>query len=248
MIWIPIMPDLSNHLNINIQEFIKTDPDDMDYDDAIREDKRTFCQYFYSRIKTEQIILSTFLKHEVLRPIPIKIILLILDIDLYLIINGLFFNENYISDLLHSGPDTVWSFVNRIFDRIIIITITGVIINYIIEFFFVEESKIKKIYKIENGNIIVLKYEIVELIKCTYRKYNIFIIISSIIMIFSLYYIFSFNNVYPCIKAEWLKSSIIIIIIMQILPIFLCFLDTTIRFISFKCKSERLFRLSSIFL
>ena len=244
----PIMPDLSNHLNINIQEFIKTDPDDMDYDDAIREDKRTFCQYFYSRIKTEQIILSTFLKHEVLRPIPIKIILLILDIDLYLIINGLFFNENYISDLLHSGPDTVWSFVNRIFDRIIIITITGVIINYIIEFFFVEESKIKKIFKRENGNIIVLKYEIVELIKCTYRKYNIFIIISSIIMIFSLYYIFSFNNVYPCIKAEWLKSSIIIIIIMQILPIILCFLDTSIRFISFKCKSERLFRLSSIFL
>ena len=244
----PIMPDLSNHLNINIQEFIKTDPDDMDYDDAIREDKRTFCQYFYSRIKTEQIILSTFLKHEVLRPIPIKIILLILDIDLYLIINGLFFNENYISDLLHSGPDTVWSFVNRIFDRIIIITITGVIINYIIEFFFVEESKIKKIFKRENGNIIVLKYEIVELIKCTYRKYNIFIIISSIIMIFSLYYIFSFNNVYPCIKAEWLKSSIIIIIIMQILPIILCFLDNSIRFISFKCKSERLFRLSSIFL
>ena len=244
----PIIPELSNNININIQEFIKTNPDDMDYDDAIREDKRTFCQYFYSRIKTEQIILTTFLKYEVLKPIPIKIILLILEIDLYLIINGLFFNENYISNLLHSGPDTVWSFINRIFDRIIIITITGVIINYIIEFFFVEESKIKKILKIENGNIIVLKYEIVELIKCTYKKYNIFIIISSIIMLFSLYYIFSFNNVYPYIKTEWLKSSIIIIIIMQILPIILCLIDTSIRFISFKCKSERLFRLSSIFL
>ena len=244
----PLIPYLSNNININIEEYIKTDPDNMDYDEAIRNDKRTFCQYFIGRFKAEQIILNTFFKYEVLKPLPIKIILLILNFDLYLIINGLFFNENYISDLLHSGSETVWSFINRIFDRIFIITITGVIINYIIEFFFVEESKIKKLLKVGIDNIVVLKYEIVQLIKNTYIRYKFFIIISSIVMIFSLYYIFCFNNIYPCIKIEWLKSSLIIIAIMQILPIILCFLDTSIRFISFKCKSERLFRLSSIFL
>ena len=162
-------------------------------------------------------------------------------------INGLFFDENYISDLLHSGPDTVKFFIiNRILDRIIIITITGIIINYIIEFFFVEERKIKRIFKMEKDNTVVLKYEIVQLIKNTYFRYSIFIILTIIIMLFSLYYIFCFNNVYPCIKIEWLKSSLLIIIIMQILPFFLCLFDTSIRFISFKCKSERLFRLSSI--
>ena len=103
-------------------------------------------------------------------------------------------------------------------------------------------------YKIEKNNIIILKYEIVQIIKNTFKKYNIFIIISGIIMIISLYYVFCFNNVYSSIKGEWIKSSIIIIIIMQILPILLCFLDTSIRFISFRCKSERLFRLSSILL
>ena len=86
----------------------------------------------------------------------------------------------------------------------------------------------------------------VQLIKNTYTKYNIFIIITSIIMIISLYYVFCFNNVYSSIKGEWIKSSIIIISIMQIFPILLCFLDTSIRFISFKCKSERLFKLSAI--
>ena len=171
-----------------------------------------------------------------------------LNIDLYLIINGLFFNENYISDLLKSETDTRGSIISRILDRIAIINITGVIINYIIEFFFVEENKIKKIFKREKENIIILKYESVQMIKNTYTKYNIFIIISSIIMIISLYYVFCFNNVYSSIKGEWIKSSIIIISIMQILPIFLCLLDTCIRFISFKCKSERLFKLSSILL
>jgi len=243
-----IMLNLQNKININIREYIKTDPDDMDYDDAIREDKRTFCQYFWFKIKKEQILLSTFCRREILKPLPMKIILLILNIALYLVINGLFFNEDYISDLLKSGADTVSSFVERILDRIVIITITGIIINYIIEFFFVEESKIKGILKREKDNIIILKYEIVQIIKNTYKKYNIFIIISVIIMLISLYYVFCFNNVYSSIKGEWLKSSIIIIIIMQILPILLCLLDGMIRFISFRCKSERLFRLSSYLL
>ena len=243
----PIIPDFQKNVDINIEEFIKTDPDDMDYDEAIRLDKRTYCEYFWERIKSQIIILSTFLKYEFLKPIPIKIILLILNIDLYLIINGLFFNENYISDLLHKESETAGAFVMRIIDRIITITIAGVIINYIIEFFFVEENKIRKIFKREKENIIVLKYEIIQLIKNTHKKYNIFIIISSVIMLFSLYYIFCFNNVYPCIKSEWLKSSLIIICIMQILlPIVLCFLDTSIRFISFRFKSERLFKLSAL--
>ena len=244
----PIMLNLQNEININIKEYVQTDPDDMDYDDAIREDKRTFCQYFWSKIKKEQIILSTFLRSEILKPFPMKIILLILNIDLYLVINGLFFNEDYISDLLKSGADTVSSFVERILDRIVIITITGIIINYIIEFFFVEESKIKGVFKREKENIIILKYEIVQIIKNTYKKYNIFIIISIVIMLISLYYVFCFNNVYSSIKGEWIKSNIIIIIIMQIIPILLCLLDAIIRFISFRCKSERLFRLSSILL
>jgi len=234
------------NIDINIEDYLKTDLDDMDYDDAVRCDRRKFCQYFWEKMKTEQIILSTFFNPEILKPLPIKIILFILNIDLYLIINGLFFNENYISDLLNSNDDTISSFINRILDRIVDITITGVIINYIIEFFFVEDNKIKKLFKREKENELILKYEMVQLIKNTYTKYNIFIIITGIIMMFSLYYIFCFNNIYSSIKEEWIKSSIIIIIIMQIFPIFLCFLDTSIRFISFKCKSERLFKLSSI--
>ena len=179
---------------------------------------------------------------------PIKIILLILNISLYLVINGLFFNENYISDLLNSSTDSFGSFIARILDRILIISLTGVIINYIIEFFYVEESKIKGIFKREKDNIIILKYEIVQIIKNTFLKYNIFIILSSVIMQISLYYVFCFNNIYSSIKEEWIKSSIIIISLMQILPLLLCLLDGFIRFISFKCKSERLFRLSSILL
>ena len=45
-------------------------------------------------------------------------------------------------------------------------------------------------------------------------------------------------------RDEWIKSSIIIIIIMQILSLLECLLETIIRFISFKCKSEKIYKLS----
>ena len=241
-----IMLNMKNEINIDMNEYMKTDPDDMDYDDAIRMDKRKYCQYFFSKLVNEQLILSAFYKNEILKPKSTKILLLILDIDLYLCINGFFFNENYISDMLEIKDDTIYSFINRIVDRIFIITFTGVIINYIIEFFFLEEKKVKKIFRREKENSLVLKYEIIQLIKTIYFRYNLFIIISNVIMIFSLYYVFCFNNVYPSISIEWIKSSLIIIIVMQIIPIFFCFVDASIRFISFRCKSERLFRLSSI--
>ena len=76
------------------------------------------------------------------------------------------------------------------------------------------------------------------------RKYNIFIIISFIINIFILYYIVCFNSIYSHSKIEWIKSSIMIVFIMQILSILVCLLESIIRFIGIKIKSERIYKIS----
>ena len=80
--------NMKDEYNIYIEEFIKTDPQDMDYDDALRRDKRAFCQYYREKIMTEQIILNTFFYKEYLKPQPIKIMLLILQIDLQKYLNS----------------------------------------------------------------------------------------------------------------------------------------------------------------
>ena len=79
------------------------------------------------------------------------------------------------------------------------------------------------------------------------RKYNIFIIISFIINIFILYYIVCFNSIYSHSKIEWIKSSIMIVFIMQILSILVCLLESIIRFIGIKIKSERIYKISLYF-
>ena len=234
--------NLKENLKINIREYLNTNPDDMDYEDAIKKDKRRFCDYFRDRLKTNQILLNTFYVNEPLRPRTIKFILLILNFDLYFLINGLFFNEEYISDVFHSNDSESFNdFVMRFSENCFYTTFVGVVINYIIDFFFVEEKKVKGILKREKNNLFVLNYEIVQLLRDIQKRYKYFIILSFVITSFTWYYVFCFNNIYPFTKVEWIKTSIMIIIIMQILSIVASLLESIIRYISFKCKSEKLY-------
>ena len=239
-----LMINLKNELNIDIKEYLSTEPDDMEYADAIKRDQRTFYEFFWEKSKINSIILSTFLLYEPLKPRPLKLLLFILDIDLYFFVNGLFFSEDYISEVFNVSNEGFLKFIERFMDRFLYITFVGVMLNYIIDCFFIEEKKIKGIFRRENDNILFLKYEINKVIKNVLSRNNSFIIFSFFVAIFILYYVLCFNNVYPSSKREWIISSIIIIISMQILSILQSFLETSIRFISFRCKSEKMYKIS----
>jgi hypothetical protein len=240
-----IMVDLNDLIEINMDEYLKPDPDDMDYQDAIRNDKRKFCKYFVEKLKTNQTILRTFYSVDHLTPRSLRILLFTLDIELNLFINGLFFNENYISQMfLVSEDESIFSFIDRFMDRFFYLTLVNVILNYIIECFFIEEKKIIKTLKREKDNPIILKYEITQIIKEISTRYNSFIILSFIISFFTLYYVICFNNIYPSMKSEWIKTSIIIMVSMNILSFLKCLLQSSLRFISFSFKSAKIYKVS----
>ena len=226
---------ISNKLDINMEEYIKTDPNDMDYDDAIRRDKRTFCVYFRDKLKGDFFILNVFCLYEPLNPRPIKLLLFIMNVDLNFFVNGLFFTEDYLEELFNIQKDSFFNIINRFMDRILYITLIEVIINYIADFFFYEERTIKKIFKREKENILFLKYEMAQIIKNIKSRYNLFIIVCFSVAIFVWYYAFCFNNIYPSMKIELIITSIIIIFAMQAFDFLKLLLETCIRFISLKC-------------
>ena len=49
-----------NTSKIYFGEYLSTDPNEMDYDDAIEKDKRTLFQYFFESIKEKHLIINTF--------------------------------------------------------------------------------------------------------------------------------------------------------------------------------------------
>ena len=105
---------------------------------------------------------------------------------------------------------------------------------------------LKKLLLREKDNPNTLKIKIVELIKDIKKRNIAFIITSSVILIFSFFYLLCFNYVYPYSQIEWIKSSITIVILMQILYVLKCLLDSGLRFLSFKLNSEKIYKIGKI--
>ena len=237
-----------NNDNSDIKQFLKPNFEGMDFDDIIDEDKRSFCEYYKEKIENNQMIINNFFIFELLRPRSIKITVFILNIDLYFLINGLFYNDSYISEIFNSKEEeTFFSFVPRSLSRFFYCTLVGNIIGYIFKFFFVEDFQLKKILFKKEENLLKIKYEVVKIFKTIVNKIKILIVLNYIIILFSWYYISCLNNVYPNIKKEWIKSSLFVIIIVQILPFIVSLLETCIRYLSIKYESEKLFKLSLLF-
>ena len=237
---------IKDDIGIDIEDFLNTDLDDMDYDEAIRKDNRKFCKYYWEKIQSNQILINTFYVKEHLKPRPIKLVLLALQINLYFFINGIFFNEEYIKKKFDSKENTLYDAFQRFTDNLFYSFFVGVIVNYIIEFFFIQEKKLRIILKREKDNILVLKYEMTQIIKDINRRFVFFVIICLIIAIFSWYHLYCFNNIYPHTQKEWLIFSALIIACIQILSLLASFAETILRFLSFKFKSEKLFKLSQL--
>ena len=101
--------------------------------------------------------------------------------------------------------------------------------------------------KREKNNLLILKYEMIQIVKDIQKRFLSFIIISFIISVFIWYHISCFNNVYTHLKEEWLIFSILIIVFVQIISFLTSLIETILRFLSFRFKSEKLFKLSLLF-
>jgi hypothetical protein len=236
-------------INDFISNYLSTEINDMEYDFAIKEENRNCFVYFWERLKEKHLVFDILLGKETIKPRIIKISLLLVDIDLYFLINGLFINEDYLSTVYHSTEkETFFSFIWRGKYNFFYATMVGMIINFLISFFFLEEKKIKNLFKREKDNKINIKYGVILIFQKIQKNYKLLFINIYIICIFSWFYLSCFNNVYPYIRKEWIKSSFFIFIIMQIFSIFIIIIETILRYLSFKIKSEKIFKLSRIFI
>ena len=140
-----------------------------------------------------------------------------------------------------------FSFFPRSISRFFYATLVGYIVGIIIDCIFIEESKIRRTFLREKDDPLQLRYEISVNVKSIKNRYTVFIFLCIFILIISWYYISCFNNTYPCVKKEWIKSSItIIIIIMQNISILIILLQSVLRSLSFHYKSEKLYKIKQI--
>ena len=181
------------------EEYMSTSLDDLEFDDAVAKDKRKYCEHLVENLTEDQIIANTFILEEKIKPRAIKIIVFILNIILYFVINGLFFSEEVISELynIDQEKENFFSFIPRSIERLLYTTFVSIIIGILTSFFFVDEKKIKGIFRREKDDLDSLRKNMSYFIKDLKRRYIIFVIIVFIILIISFFYLLCFNYVYP---------------------------------------------------
>ena len=239
----------SEEFDLNFfKEYMSTSPEDMEFDDAVSKDKRKYCEHMRTNLIEDQLITAAFVAEDPIKPRSIKIMVFILHLILYFVVNGFFFSEAFITELYNANEEdeNFFSYLPRSIDKIIYTTLVSVVIGIITGFFFEDEKKIKGIFRREKDNITVLKHSMSEFMRNLKVKYFAFIIVASIILIISFFYLLCFNYVYPYSQIEWIKSSITIFIFMQILSLLKCILETSMRFLSYRFNSEKLYKISKI--
>ena len=227
------------------KEYMSTPLDELEFDDAVALDKRKYCEHMKENMLEDQIIANTFIAEDPIKPRSIKIMLFILNVILYFVVNGLFFSEEVISELynVNEEDENFFSYFPRSIERLIYTTLVSIIVGIIADFFFTDETKIRGIFRRDKENFDLLKENISIYINDLKKRYFAFISVVSIVLIISFFYLLCFNYVYPYSQIEWVKSSITIMIIMQILSVLKCFLETSMRFLSYKFRNEKLYKI-----
>ena len=234
--------------DIDMKEFLSLSFDENNYDDVIEKDKRKFCTYFGQKYIEGQIFINTFYIKEPLRPMEIKCLILIIIIESYFTITALFYNEDYLTDLFYSSErDLFFSFIKRRYNDFFYTFFISGIIYYLLDFFFIEEKKIKKIFNKNKNSELKIKNEIAKILQEIKIRFTILIFLSIFLTIIIYIYISCFNNVYPYIKTEWIKSSLFIFIVAQFINFSILLIQSILRYISINCKNEKLFKLSKVF-
>ena len=237
---------LTNNTDINIININKLNDyeiNNLSYNNALKYDKRSYIQYYFSLLKAKHLIIFTFYTKNDYNSRIIKVILFLFSFALYFTVNTLFFSDSTmhkiyedqgIFNLIYQLPQIFYSTI-----------ITG-IINLIIKYLSLTEKEIANIKKEQNveNNLNVKKSKLLVYFKI---KFIIFFILLFSFLILFWYYLSSFCAVYKNTQITLLKNTLISFGLSLIYPFGLNFLPGILRIPSLKSNNkEFLYKVSKI--
>ncbi len=226
------------------KEYDENEINDLDFDDAVRHDKRNCCQMFWYTLKQRQMIINTFFAIDQLKPFSIKLLVMIFTFTCYFVINAFFYNEDYISNELNAEGQSLLEYLLASSERIIYTFFVGGLISVVVGILFSTDKKIEDAKEKYEKNKILLKGEISRIYKCNNVIIIVFTIFQFIVMTIFTIYIFCFCYVYPNSTISWVKSSLIIIGIIESVSILTSSLISFIKFLSVKFNWELCYKIN----
>ena len=230
--------DINSHKkNLNDYEL-----NSLNYKDALELDKRTYLEYYWSLLKTKQLIIFTFYFMKDYNSYIIKIELFLFAISLYLIVSALFFNDDTIHKIY--DDDGIFNFIYNI-PQIIYSTLISAVINVIVKTLSLTESKILEIK--QQKSLENLDIKVREIQKKLKLKFILFYIISGIFLILFWFYISCFCAVYRNTQYHLIKDTFISFSLSLFYPFVINLIPICIRIPAIQNKnSEYIYKISKV--
>ena len=204
----------------------------LEYEKAIKRDKRTFFQHYFSLIRTKHLIIFTFFtKSDYNSPI-IKIIIFILSFAFFCSINALFFTDSTMHQIYIDHG--IYNFIYQL-PQIVYSTIISTIIDTVISYLSLTEESV---IELKNKNLKEKEDELQKLIKCIYIKYILFFLLNFIFLGFMWYYLATFCAIYKNTQIFLLKDTLLSFGISLIYPFLYNLIPSIFRIPALRAKNK----------
>ena len=229
-----INKSLSYYFLINkkkILVYTDSELNSLSYEEALKIDKRTYCQYYFSLLKKKQSILFSFYPNKDYNSQIIKIFLFFFFYASDMTINALFFTDDTMHKIyIDSGS---FDFYYQI-PQIIYSSLISYVINFIIEYLSLSESTIISIKSKTEINLDIKN----RVINCMKIKFCFFFIITLILLLIFWYYISCFCCIYENTQIHLIKDSLLSFAFSSILPFFICLIPGIFRILALNSKKS----------
>ena len=186
---------------------------DLDYNEAVKIDKRTYLQYYWSLLKSGHLFIFSFITHNDYNLMIIKICLFFFSFGLDFTVNALFFTETTMNKIFEEKG--VYDFISQL-PKIIYSNIISGVITLIIKPLSLPEKdvlKIKSTKRDENYDT-----NVSEIKKCLLIKFKLYFVISFIFLFIFWFYISCFCAVYQNTQLYLIIDTIISLVYSFITP------------------------------
>ena len=175
------------------------------YDDALKFDKRTSCDYYCSLIKKKQIFIFTFCSFYDYNSGIIKKFILFLSFALHYGVNAFFFDDSNLHQIYKDEGQ--FNFEYQVSHILYSAIISTVILRLMLQFLVLTDKDVLDVKKeITKEKAIKMKKK---KLKCIKIKYAIFFILNFILLGLFWYYLTCFSAIYKNTQIYLIENTLI---------------------------------------
>ena len=193
----------------NEHDFLKCSNDyelnNLSYELALKYDKREFCDYYFSLIRTKQLIFFSFCDFNDYNSGIVKKFIFFLSFALHYTVNALFFTDKVMHKIYEDGGkyNIIFQFPYITYSAII----STVVLRIILATLVLTEKSILEVKNQKSRLLAENKKK--SALKCVIIKYSIFFVLNLILLILFWYYLTCFNALYANTQVDLIINTVI---------------------------------------